>query len=207
MTAIKTQSKQYELRNKLLEVKKNTKASQNLLPGVEVCCYPLNCDAPTEMETLTVFNYEELQALKDLVSCGGLWDVEVQYLGMGTPETEYKIFGIATDLIETTIELATKFPEVDLSLISFLMDDSAGDVQSVIEALEQWDDIVWDVYPTNSCKDAFIEFITDHAYIDVPSDLITYIDFGKMMNDFVEITALQIQHNKTFIIDTSTAYK
>lgn len=210
MTTIKTQSKKAEvlerLSKALFDVKRNTAPAKNLqaIGGIEVACYPLNYDAVTSNETLTIFNYEELQALKDLVSLEGHYDVEVQYLGT-EPAHQYKIFGLANDSIEMTVKLACEYPEVDMALISYLMNEFAGGIDEIRDALDNADDIVWDVYPTHSSVEAFKDFVTDYDYVQIPNDLESYINYERMMSDYIDITAFQINH-MTFVIDTWTLY-
>lgn len=210
MTTIKTQSKKAEvlerLSKALFDVKRNTAPAKNLqiMGGVEVACYPLKHDAVTSNETLTIFNYEELQALKDLVSLEGRYNVEIQYLGT-EPAHEYRVFGLANDSIEMTVKLACEYPEVDVALISYLMNEFAGGIDEIRDALDNADDIVWDVYPTHSSVEAFKDFVTDYDYVQIPNDLESYINYERMMNDYIDITAFKI-NNMTIVIDTGTIY-
>lgn len=210
MTTIKTQSKKAEVLDRLskavFDAKCNTTPAKNLqlMGGVEVACYPLNHDAVTSNETLTIFNYDQLQALKDLVSLEGRYSVEIQYLGT-EPAHEYRIFGLANDSIEMTVKLACEYPEVDVALISYLMNEFAGGIDEVRDALNNADSIKWDVYPTHSIVEAFQDFVNDHDYVQIPQNLKSYINYERMMADYMYITAFQI-NDVTFIIDTWTLY-
>ena len=210
MTTIKTQSKKAEVLERLskavFDAKRNTTPAKNLqrMGGIEVACYPLNHDAVTSNETLTIFNYEQLQALKDLVSLEGRYTVEIQYLGT-EPAHEYRIFGLANDSIDMTVKLACEYPEVDVALISYLINEFAGGIDEVRDALNNADAIVWDVYPTHSTVEAFQDFVNDHDYVQIPQDLKSYINYERMMADYMDITAFQI-NDMTFIIDTWPLY-
>lgn len=172
--------------------------------GIEVVCYPLDHDAMTSNKAKTVFNYEQLETLKDSVSCNGRYGVEVEYLGTTEVKHEWRIFGRAIDLIETTIKLASEYPTVDILLISYLMTELVA-IDDVRRALNNADNITWDVFPTTSTVEAFQDFVISHDYVVIPRELECYIDYRRMMNDFIEIDVTQI-NSRTLVVDTNTLF-
>lgn len=190
-----------ELSQKLFETMRNTTHGKNLYKGIEVACYPLSDDALTGNETMTVYNYEQLKALQDLVSLQGEYDVEVQYL-----DSEYCLWGEALYNISYFIELATKFPEIPVEVISYLLNELPDDCEDILTSwANEEEEIDYIIVNATDELQAFYEWLDVYDEIDIPSHLQTYFDYEKYMTDRVKHGTLNIKEigfNKYLIIDT-----
>lgn len=199
-----TKQLQAELSQKLFETMRNTTHGQNLYKGIEVACYPLSDEALTSNETMTIYNYRQLQALKDLVSLQGNYDVEVQYL-----DSEYPLYGEAIYNIDYFLELATRFPEVPAIVINYVI-DNYGDVEDVEEILtvvnEGDSDFNYAVINAEDEMDAFFEFIDIFEYFnDIPAEYHRYINWEQLFTDNVTHGTMNIKQIGTrqyLMIDT-----
>ena len=199
-----TKQLQAELSQKLFETMRNTTHGQNLYKGIEVACYPLSDEALTSNETMTIYNYRQLQALKDLVSLQGNYDVEVQYL-----DSQYPLYGEAIYNIDYFLELATRFPEVPAIVINYVI-DNYGDVEDVEEILtvvnEGDSDFNYAVINAEDEMDAFFEFIDIFEYFnDIPAEYHRYINWEQLFTDNVTHGTMNIKQIGTrqyLMIDT-----
>lgn len=170
---------QNELNQKLNDAMQHKTHAKNLSKGVEVAVYPLSYDALTSNQTMTIYDYNQLQALQDLVSLQGEYDVEVQYL-----DSEYHLWGEALYNITYFVKLATRFPEIPVEVINWVI-DNFGDAEDVEEILTQND--------------------VDYMIVEATGDLQTYFNYEKYMTDRVKHGTLNIQQlafNKYLVIDT-----
>lgn len=192
---------QAELSKKLFDIMRHTAYSENIYKGIEVAVYPLSYEAVTGNETMTIYNYRQLQALKDLVSLQGEYDVEVQYL-----DSEYCLWGEALYNISYFIELATKFPEIPVEVISYLLNELPDDCEDILTSwANEEEEIDYIIVNATDELQAFYEWLDVYDEIDIPSHLQTYFDYEKYMTDRVKHGTLNIKEigfNKYLIIDT-----
>ena len=189
-----------ELLQQLNDVMDNTQPTKNLSKGVEIAVYPLSDDALTSNETITIYNYDQLQALQDLVSLQGEYDVEVQYL-----DSEYHLWGEALYNITYFVKLATRFPEIPVEVINWVI-DNFGDAEDVEEILTQ-NDVDYMIVEATGEQQAFYKWLDVYDEIDVPGDLQTYFNYEKYMTDRVKHGTLNIKQlafNKYLVIDTKS---
>ena len=189
-----------ELLQQLNDVMDNTQPTKNLSKGVEVAVYPLSDDALTSNETITIYNYDQLQDLQDLVSLQGEYDVEVQYL-----DSEYHLWGEALYNITYFVKLATRFPEIPVEVINWVI-DNFGDAEDVEEILTQ-NDVDYMIVEATGEQQAFYKWLDVYDEIDVPGDLQAYFNYEKYMTDRVKHGTLNIQQlafNKYLVIDTKS---
>ena len=169
----------------------NTKSLENLRRGVTVTVKAINTNDINEPETMTVYNFEQLEALKALVSLDGQYDVEVTLESafiVARPNPE--IFGMARHKIETFIKLCSEFEEVPAKMVAFLInkyhgEDNAKLYQYLQDINEDYGDFI--VYTESSYsfpEDSFTEFLEMHEDLcDVPTHIQNYIDFTQMLKD------------------------
>lgn len=190
-----------ELLQQLNDVMDNTQPTKNLSKGVEIAVYPLSDDALTSNETITIYNYDQLQALQDLVSLQGEYDVEVQYL-----DSEYHLWGEALYNITYFVKLATRFPEIPVEVINWVIDNfgDAEDVEEILNDIKE-NDLNYMIVEATDELQAFYEWIDVYEELDISSDLQAYFNYEKYMTDRVEHGTLNIQQlafNKYLVIDT-----
>lgn len=195
---------QAELSKKLFDIMRHTAYSENIYKGIEVAVYPLSYEAVTGNETMTIYNYRQLQALKDLVSLQGEYDVEVQYL-----DSDYPLYGEAIYNIDYFVELATRFPDVPAIVINYVI-DNYGDVEDVEEILTDMNDgdsvFNYAVINAEDEMDAFFEFIDIFEYFnDIPAEYHSYINWEQLFTDNVTHGTMNIKQIGTrqyLMIDT-----
>ena len=199
-----TKQLQSELSKKLFDIMRHTAYSENIYKGIEVAVYPLSYEAVTGNETMTIYNYRQLQALKDLVSLQGEYDVEVQYL-----DSDYPLYGEAIYNIEYFVELATRFPDVPAIVINYVIDNygDVEDVEEILTAMNDGDSVFnYAVINAENEMDAFFEFIDIFDYFnDIPAEYHTYINWEQLFTDNVTHGTMNIKKIGTrqyLMIDT-----
>lgn len=191
-----TKQLQAELSKKLFDIMRHTAHGENIYKGIEVACYPLSDEALTSNETMTIYNYRQLQALKDLVSLQGNYDVEVQYL-----DSDYHLYGEAIYNIDYFLELATRFPEVPAIVINYVIDNycDVEDVEDILTAMNDGDRVFnYAVINAEDEMDAFFEFIDIFEYFsDIPAEYHTYINWEQLFTDNVTHGTMNIKQIET----------
>lgn len=190
-----------ELLQQLNDVMDNTQPTKNLSKGVEIAVYPLSDDALTSNETITIYNYDQLKAVKYLVSLAGEYDVETQYL-----DSEYHLWGEGLYNIDYLIETASKYPELAIEVINWVIDNfgDAEDVEEILNDIKE-NDLNYMIVEATGEQQAFYKWLDVYDEIDVPGDLQTYFNYEKYMTDRVKHGTLNIQQlafNKYLVIDT-----
>ena len=199
-----TKQLQSELSKKLFDIMRHTAYSENIYKGIEVAVYPLSYEAVTGNETMTIYNYRQLQSLKDLVTLQGEYDVEVQYL-----DSDYPLYGEAIYNIEYFVELATRFPDVPAIVINYVIDNygDVEDVEEILTAMNDGDSVFnYAVINAENEMDAFFEFIDIFDYFnDIPAEYHTYINWEQLFTDNVTHGTMNIKKIGTrqyLMIDT-----